>query len=89
MISVSQIQFHIPIPMRFTSTTRNLFSYYLFAFSGPPIHFRIKCIIYVFLTNFVLFRRFNIMDINLKFNIVEQADTACTTYREAEVRNIW
>ena len=33
------------------------------------------------LTNFPLFRMFNIMNINLKFNSGEQADTASNTYR--------
>ena len=78
MISVSHIQFHIPIPMRFTSTTRNLFSF-LCILHLSIFDFYVLSM-YSF-TNFALFKRFNIMNINLNFNAREQPDTAFTTYR--------
>ena len=81
MISVSHIQFHIPIPMCFTSTTRHLFLYYLYVFSIYLSIFDFYVLSMSSFPNFALFKRFNIMNINLQFNYGEQADTAFTKYR--------
>ena len=45
------------------------------------VHLSISVLSIYSFTNFALFRMLNIMNINLKFNSGDQADTAITTYR--------
>ena len=74
MISVPQIQFRIPITMLFTSTARILCFLHQSTFELYVLS------MYSF-TNLAVFRSFNIMNINLKFNSGDQTGTVCTTYR--------